>query len=431
LEIDMSQRFFEALEERRFLSAAVMDAMPVTSSAASESRAVTRAGAGANGGVNAAQFAAVGTYNGVLQLRQRDAAGRRSYIVTLAVTSQDANGALSGTLSAPEFGNTTFTGQLGPAGRRGRAVTLNFSGDRAGTVAARFAARTPDRLDGTVKDAAGKRLGTLRLNRSIGVAATPATDVTTPPASNASGGSTSTPATSVSASVPSQAATNGGPSVAGGSMGGVLNDPSSPTAILIGSRTSAVSTTTAAASTPTSVTSSTTTTTGGTTTISPSTLLGPGTAGSGPAPLGGFGIGEIPPGPQIDPANPPTLNGAPIPTGFDVGTGGGAGTGIDLTTGTVSGVTVVTNSTTTGSTNTNTTNGSSVVDTTATGTGATTTTTTSTSLGTSIFNAAVTSDLLFDDNGSLSGLGLLAFTGNEPALGDLPTSSGGMTSMTG
>jgi hypothetical protein len=427
------------LEERRFLSAVLNAAMPATASAVPRAANLVQARPAASG-VAAAQAAVTGTYNGVLKLRQRDAAGRGSFIVTLAVTSQDAAGNLSGTFGAPEFGNTSFTGQLAPAGRRGQTLRLSFTGDRDGTVEARVAARNPNRVDGTVKDAAGKRLGTFRLNRisDAGVAPTAPATETTPPS-----GSTSTSATTSSASTgaANATATNSGVSATAGSTAGVISvmSLSAPTPTSTPTPTPTTTTATTAGTTSSGVTLTPPPVTpltppprgpltgppltpltapprgpltppplgtNGTTPVTSTPLLGPGTAGSGASSLGGPGIGDIPPGPTFDPANPPTLTGAPTPSDFDIGSGGGMGVS-PIPTG-----------------------GSSVVDTSSSGV-ATSGSTASPSTGSSVATAVLTSDILFEDSGDLSGLGLLALTGRATLPAGLTSATPITTTPTG
>jgi hypothetical protein len=165
----------EPLEERRLLSAAIINA------GAAEASDVT------------------GTFSGVLKLRKPDEAGRRSFVLTLDVTSEDAAGRIDGTLSGDVFGNTTFAGgKVGAAGKGGVPLSLSFSGDRSGSLDAKLSASSADRLIGTVHDVNGAKLGTFRLNRfdNISMTSAPSTGTSTSGAGTGAAGSTSQQTTS-------------------------------------------------------------------------------------------------------------------------------------------------------------------------------------------------------------------------------------------
>src|SRR5688572_32350991 len=62
-------------------------------------------------GYSRAEFDAVGTYEGEVRLRRADDQGRRTYNVTLQITSQDDQGMVSGTFSG-DFGDSSFANGL-------------------------------------------------------------------------------------------------------------------------------------------------------------------------------------------------------------------------------------------------------------------------------------------------------------------------------
>ena len=162
----------ETLENRCLLSASVTQA-PVSAATLPD---VPELDANDNG-FSQDEFDARGTFTGELKLRRRDDEGRRTYALTLRITSQDEFGNVSGTLSGEQFGETTFDGIFAPARKWFYHLTLPFEGesdsdgrfggtDARGLFDGHFNPRNFDQVSGGIRDEDNRKFGSFKLNRA-------------------------------------------------------------------------------------------------------------------------------------------------------------------------------------------------------------------------------------------------------------------------